>query len=238
MLCRIHNCRYPDSHTTPGHVCGRCYRLGHGQVECGNQSKIDALVVHKEEMPDGQTCVFEECGSRYHIKSGHRCDLCNRYGHSNTACPSAEKIKMIFGCPICKAPTEMLLNQRPIFLNTTCSICHEVVKAFPLPCGHSDFCYDCIVRLSRPYSVFPEDQIPDYLVTSARKLFDTKPGQLYTIGPGGQGSSWYIRRAGLDEHLYGFMIDQGMHGQYGVSDYPKAAYFVMGHKYLEMPMGI
>ena len=41
--CKVEGCRYPLSHSTPGHTCGKCYRPGHGIMECGNPDKIRIL---------------------------------------------------------------------------------------------------------------------------------------------------------------------------------------------------
>ena len=43
MSCKVKHCRFPFAHTTKGHMCGTCKQYGHGQIECGNQTKIDEL---------------------------------------------------------------------------------------------------------------------------------------------------------------------------------------------------
>ena len=41
--CKVAGCRHPHNHVTLGHLCGKCGKYGHGQMECGNQIQIDRL---------------------------------------------------------------------------------------------------------------------------------------------------------------------------------------------------
>ena len=43
--CKVAGCRFPKSHTTAGHLCGKCKQYGHGQIECNNPIMKESLKV-------------------------------------------------------------------------------------------------------------------------------------------------------------------------------------------------
>ena len=41
--CKVLFCKYPKNHTTQGHLCMRCKKYGHGEIECKNKVLVDKL---------------------------------------------------------------------------------------------------------------------------------------------------------------------------------------------------
>ena len=87
ITCKVKNCRFYTSHTTSGHLCGKCGKFGHGQIECGNHGKIDYLSKYNDEiMPVHIQCSFNGCLHKHnHIKDAHHCHKCLRK-HSPDDC--------------------------------------------------------------------------------------------------------------------------------------------------------
>lgn len=79
MSCRVLGCRFSTFHTTRSHQCGRCNKMGHGQLECGNDDKLMKLAEHMTEtLPQSEWCKFDYCDSRqYHTTNSHFCDFCD-----------------------------------------------------------------------------------------------------------------------------------------------------------------
>ena len=40
MYCKVLKCKFPSSHVTLGHKCGRCNKYGHGEIECNKLEMI------------------------------------------------------------------------------------------------------------------------------------------------------------------------------------------------------
>lgn len=80
MYCKVLYCRYPNFHTTSGHKCGTCGKFGHGQMECGNNIKINNLVPYLNNViPKNKQCTVINCRYKFnHMKESHLCDKCNR----------------------------------------------------------------------------------------------------------------------------------------------------------------
>ena len=88
--CKVECCRFPDSHTTRGHKCGYCGGYGHGQIECGNQERIDKLAPHLEEtLPKRLWCTHCPSSSVFvkktHTNMAHNCRKCGRR-HGEEGC--------------------------------------------------------------------------------------------------------------------------------------------------------
>lgn len=79
MSCKVKYCRFSSFHTTKSHQCGCCGEFGHGQMECGNISKIDTLKQYfHEELSEDKWCEFDYCEHRkYHTTSSHYCKFCS-----------------------------------------------------------------------------------------------------------------------------------------------------------------
>ena len=73
MYCKVKHCRYPESHVTSVHRCGKCAKPGHGQIECGNSEQIANLSIDDEQFP--HSCTMEICYHRNtHINAAHHCE--------------------------------------------------------------------------------------------------------------------------------------------------------------------
>ena len=77
--CKVHGCRHPNTHVTLGHQCGTCGGYGHGQMECGNQIKIDNLKqFHCQRVSN--PCSSSLCSHKHlHTNEGHKCYKCGRF---------------------------------------------------------------------------------------------------------------------------------------------------------------
>lgn len=86
--CKVQGCRFPATHTTKYHCCGICKKLGHGQVECGNDSNIKQLGKDTSIIPFELQCTVIGCQSiTTHITDGHKCPYCHTFGHDVLDCP-------------------------------------------------------------------------------------------------------------------------------------------------------
>lgn len=88
MSCKVNGCRYAGFHTTRAHQCGTCKGFGHGQIECGNQSRLFRLDQFlSDEMPQDKWCKFDYCESRkYHTTQSHYCKFCEMAHHNINEC--------------------------------------------------------------------------------------------------------------------------------------------------------
>ena len=78
-ICRVRGCRYSSTHTTRHHRCGNCGELGHGVVECGNQTRIEYLKQYfHETLPTHKHC------------SGHHDNVSDGLFHSDELVSSSE----------------------------------------------------------------------------------------------------------------------------------------------------
>ena len=103
IYCQVQHCRFPKSHLTCAHKCGKCSQLGHGQMECGDSLKITLLQnkIYVTKIVDGQTvyydvakrlpiyfqCTISRCASKHtHMRESHHCETCKRKDHSKHDC--------------------------------------------------------------------------------------------------------------------------------------------------------
>jgi len=108
--CKVKNCRYPDTHVTIGHMCGKCQNFGHGQVECGKQVLIDDLYNnYSERLPDNMQCKVEGCNSpNLHTTNTHSCKYCQCFGNRHLKrCPTT-------GISVVDSPTSGPFDPRKI----------------------------------------------------------------------------------------------------------------------------
>ena len=88
-LCKVANCRYPHTHTTVSHQCGICGKFGHGQMECGNKTKISQLRnFYYEILPENKWCTLCSDHNRHrksHTSQAHICSKCGKR-HSERDC--------------------------------------------------------------------------------------------------------------------------------------------------------
>lgn len=80
--CKVNGCRFPFSHTTPGHLCGTCNGYGHGRIECGNPDEISKLP-KTDILPISMHCTMDGCVYKWsHTNRAHNCSKCGRNHHS------------------------------------------------------------------------------------------------------------------------------------------------------------
>lgn len=96
MLCSVYGCNYPATHITSFHKCGKCFELGHGQVECGNAFKIKELEKDSTVIPFNLQCFIPSCKSiKTHTVDGHQCINCKKFCHDVSECPMQKWITKI-----------------------------------------------------------------------------------------------------------------------------------------------
>ena len=95
IYCKVKNCRFPKSHVTVSHKCGKCNEYGHGVVECNDMTKKNNLLLyHDDEMPDTLNCTIHDCKkSNTHTNDAHHCELCGVRGHGGYICPKLAEIE-------------------------------------------------------------------------------------------------------------------------------------------------
>jgi len=47
ITCKIFGCRFNDLHISEKHECGKCFKYGHGQIECPMNNKMIKLTVQE-----------------------------------------------------------------------------------------------------------------------------------------------------------------------------------------------
>ena len=154
--CIVYNCRFPDTHTTSAHKCGKCGKFGHGQMECGDQMKIDQLKSKSIgiRFPSYLRCTSMLCPCPWtHSDPAHYCVQCGER-HLESKCPRA--------CVIMGDPNE-------------------------------------ITRV----------------ITEAKKIFGTTPGNIFTKVYSGQGCDWYVKRKDINKSLMLFFMHGDAWGQFG-----------------------
>ena len=90
MFCKVTNCRYPNTHTTFGHKCGKCGEFGHGMIECDIYNlKSNLQVFIYDSLPQNLRCTIPGCNvPYYHSNEAHHCPKCEvRTSHSRQNCP-------------------------------------------------------------------------------------------------------------------------------------------------------
>jgi len=80
-ICRVRGCRYSSTHTTRHHRCGNCGELGHGVVECGNQTRIEYLKQYfHETLPTHKHCSGHHDNVSDGLFHSDECHICVRCG--------------------------------------------------------------------------------------------------------------------------------------------------------------
>jgi hypothetical protein len=83
--CKVAGCRFPKSHTTAGHLCGKCREYGHGRIECNNPILKESLKVFFNDKIN-EYCELGGCKYPWsHNRHAHNCHKCFR-NHRSTEC--------------------------------------------------------------------------------------------------------------------------------------------------------
>lgn len=147
-LCKVSGCRFSDSHVTKGHLCGGCYKYGHGLCECKNDVKKKNLIkFYNDIISDDKQCTFGGCKyKKLHTTEAHQCYMCKGRTHSKNTCPLTYNKLIDIKCPICKQINFINKNQQKIYgVSDTCVVClTNTVNVFFPNCGHVCICSDCI----------------------------------------------------------------------------------------------
>ncbi|VVU94614.1 hypothetical protein CPAV1605_339 [seawater metagenome] len=224
--CSVNNCRFPKTHVTLGHLCGKCKKYGHGQMECGDQKKIDELknASQYDRIEPETYCKIPQCNSRlFHTTSAHHCKICfgnHSEGLHNLLTNNIISTDYIVKCPICRTKNKVLEKQKLISgITEKCSICltNNVQIYFP-KCGHVCVCNDCCKKLENKnenhLQIVSEYELPSDIVEEAKRKFGNLPGKIYCKIYAGMGCCWYIRRSNNQE-IEGFFMHSDSWGQYG-----------------------
>lgn len=85
--CKVQHCRFNQCHINEGHLCGKCNQYGHGQIECGNDTKLDKLKKsYGLVMPFNMRCTISGCKFPWsHNTRSHNCHKCFK-NHSSRDC--------------------------------------------------------------------------------------------------------------------------------------------------------
>lgn len=165
-FCRVRGCRYPHTHLTCAHKCGKCDgpgSFGHGMLECDNEYLRHqiSLLLHAppHQLPSAQLyCDVEDCPAPWtHMRSAHHCRDCGARGCDGVAClpgtiratdtsGAASPSPSTVTCPLCKVHGPV---GNPIFVAADCVVCFESRPLMLFPaCSHACVCQSCAARLS------------------------------------------------------------------------------------------
>ena len=159
--CECTGCRFPNSHVTAGHKCGKCGKFGHGVTECTRPILKNALAPYlAERLPQMLHCTKTVCEYRWsHNDMAHHCPKCKQ-NHSVDVCPLNPRVVPVQNleicCPLCKTDNKIPSNQMKITgLSETCKVCmgNECQVLFP-QCFHICVCIDCANELNTNKSTF------------------------------------------------------------------------------------
>ena len=99
--CIVQGCRFPSTHLTKSHKCGKCGRFGHGQIECHNSFMIEQLKSNSVtiKLPHVSYCTSLTCPCPWtHTSESHYCSQCQDR-HCESVCT--------MGCVIMGDPEEI-----------------------------------------------------------------------------------------------------------------------------------
>ena len=75
MYCKVKGCRFPSSHVTLGHQCGKCGNFGHGVSECGKLELVMNLLLNfgSHRLTPQFQCQHSGCKYKdLHTNQGHK----------------------------------------------------------------------------------------------------------------------------------------------------------------------
>lgn len=241
--CKVQSCRFPNSHTTRGHLCGTCKHYGHGQVECGRADRIAELEnkYGMDILPEPFHCTMTICGERRtHTSRAHHCTYYDCHGnHSISECP------LIIGemptvytvkCPLCRKLNSLSTSYERKASEDDCCICLANKSEVPFTsCIHNCICHNCLVRLDGKSlnSDYTHMQQPSAeMIEMVKSSFGARDGKIYGIFYAGMGCTWYIKREGRDSEPDSFCMHSDCWGQYGreSDDRAKLYRFIYGYQ--------
>lgn len=230
--CFVNGCRFNWSHTTSGHICGRCGKKGHGVLECVNSSREEIRNFNQQHgdyiLPKDERCQVEGCDKYWeHTTDAHFCKYCNKIGCTTNDC---EKFKLDITCPVCKTDNTVTKKFIGIYgIDTKCCVCldNNANVLFP-ECKHINSCIDCCYRLNKnslnfsnnsPFEILSENDIEfnnyGINITDLKDKLDKLDNQRYYVRVyAGMGCEWFLRNN--NGNLEGFFMHTDSWGQYGI----------------------
>lgn len=145
-VCRVRGCRFPSTHVSEGHRCGRCGARGHGRIECADQQAMQTLLAHPDEcVPHEEQCAVIFCPDRHtHKTEAHHCDQCGgRAGMHLGSCPQ----NLARTCPVCRVESVVDYHDT-VYTDASCVVCMDSKPLLVFSnCRHAVVCTDCTLRL-------------------------------------------------------------------------------------------
>jgi len=234
--CKVTCCRFPHSHVTKGHSCGKCNKYGHGIYECNKPDMKIELSKDNTLLEPKDYCTIEGCQyKKYHMTNAHQCKIClgnhseSLHNIDLTSNPNANNNNINdteyneVECPICRTNNKIKINQTIIKgLTEKCCVClDKEIEIFLPDCGHTCICKSCFDTMKVKKSnnindkISNQDQLPDTILMEAKRKFGNLLN-VYCILYAGMGCQWYIRKKG-NQDIEGFFMHQDSWGQYGVA---------------------
>lgn len=224
IKCKVRNCRFSNTHVTKGHLCGKCKKYGHGEMECNSiEKKNDLAQYNIDVIPENLKCRFGGClYKQYHTSQAHHCILCFNRLHSIETCPknpiNSKPKNIEVKCPLCKKENQIPKTQNKIFgLSDSCVVCmNNTVDVFLPNCGHACLCQNCLKILDKnsndktiydPFVDIRSEAIllkEKYDIDKIKSLLKEYPSFLYVYE--GMGCSTAIRRLSPDSEISGLFI--------------------------------
>ena len=243
--CKVLFCKYPKNHTTQGHLCMRCKKYGHGEIECKNKVLVDKLQNISDILPSNIYCEMKECNNKeHHTTKSHHCENCYQ-NHSVKNCPlivgihNSNKEYYLLRCPLCRVADKINKKQKITFeIKEKCHSCltNNLEVYFP-SCGHSCLCLECTKKMDVVYAnstdiFYSEEQISEDIIKMVKTAFGNSNDKVYTVSYAGLGSLWYIRRDFVNGTLVGAFVHSDSQGQYGLEtdNLSIAEHFVYGYR--------
>ncbi len=241
-FCMVSNCRYPKTHVTMGHQCGRCKKYGHGILECNNPIKIKNLhdKYKNDTLKVENYCTIYPCSHKHlHTTEAHQCGICNGNHSSDLHNILNQQVieEINIKCPLCRKDNNLKLNQNKVKGCTDlCCIClTKPVEIFFPDCGHVCTCNDCFNKLilkdeKLDYEILQEADLNESIKNEAKRKFGKLSGKIFCKIYAGMGCNFYVRKD-INENLEGFMMHQDNWGQYGpeTDDRPKLNDFIKNY---------
>lgn len=134
-MCKVAKCRHPESHNTQSHVCGKCNKRGHGQIECTRGKSMNCWILSQpvKFFSDEEKCRVQGCKMKpTHTTQGH------------VSCVTDNPNTVYIKCPTCRNFTSATLNNT-VITGEPCIICYNNRQVVVFEhCRHCNVCSDCI----------------------------------------------------------------------------------------------
>ena len=128
IKCMVAGCRFPYSHVTCAHLCGKCKKYGHGQIECGKKNMTDYLINYfTDEITPDKYCTIIGCkNKKTHTKEAHHCEIClERHFYKECEYLTFESGDYNVVCPFCKKENMIKDSQSKVYgIEEKCKICY------------------------------------------------------------------------------------------------------------------